>query len=652
MRKTKPLDINKALGIAALFQFIFSAGKACVIPFITIYFRQLGLTASFVGIIIGTKHLIHIMWVPLCSYIARRYNKRRLIIIISLFLSMGAGLLLTVIQPLNRDTVQKYCDISIHIDNAPNKIKRPDISSSQVNITTNELNVHLHSEVIHTDVITAALKTHLNSAQISERITLTPIAQPITERSSKPSAKKSVKKMPVSVTHGRKFSPSVKVKSGTGQKHSSSSVQLTYASLTDQQPTDIFVLNSSENETADQGQSKSKSKISHFSERDIPSVEIPSPSEDVSKLKKKSSAIDVNITESLGFLDQEHQLFLMLLLIVAFWEFLAAPPDWIAEDGVYDYLDFIDAADRYGRQWIWGHLGAAGAACVITVLVDNLNCFLKTDVSRVATHFYGYALLLTMSLLVSVFIPMHVAKKMEPFSKTFKAFRLILGNGRTLTTAVTAVFIGATGSTVHNFLFWQMQNTGSSEIYMGASISIALLAEILLYFFKNKVLKSVTYSGIIGASLLCFAAQLLYYSFLWAPWSVLPIQVFSAFSNGAFWWAVYAQSNDVASPGMERPIHRTLHELLYGVGASIGSFASGFLMDRFGLAVLYRACCLTLSLWAIVLMIVQSKMPRQKRLNYSRLLAADDSDISDSDDEQERDWLVKAMKDEKVKSKW
>ncbi|XP_043940957.1 major facilitator superfamily domain-containing protein 6-like [Protopterus annectens] len=651
MRKTKPLDISKALSLAALFQFLFSAGKACVIPFITIYFRQLGLTASFVGIIIGTKHIIRIMWVPLCSYIGRRYNKRRLIIIISLFSSMGAGLLLTVIQPLNRDTVQKYCDISTRADSELNKMKKPDINMSQVNISTNELYIHLHSEVVYSDaVITAAPKIYLTSTRISEKIILPPIMQPVGEESSKPGAKTSINKTHESVIHSRTVSPSVKVKLGTGQKHTFG--QMTNASQTDQQPTDTFPRNSSENESADQNHSKSKSKTSHFSERDVSFVEIFSSVENPSKLKKKASITDNKITETLGFLDQEHQLFLMLLMIVAFWEFLSVPPDWIADDGVYDYLDFIDAADRYGRQWIWGHLGAAGAACGITVLVDNLNCFLKTDVSRVATHFYGYAVLLTMSLLVSVFIPMHVAKKTEAFSKTFKAFSLIIGNGRTVTTAVTAVLIGATGSTVHNFLFWQMQNTGSSEIYMGASISIALLAEVLLYFCKNKVLKSVSYTGIIGVSLLCSAAQLLYYSFLWAPWSVLPIQVFSAFSNGAFWWAVYAQSNDVASPGMERPIHRALHELLYGVGASIGSFAGGFLIDRFGLTVLYRACCITMSLWAVVLMILQSKMPRQKRLNYSRLLAADDSEVTNSDEEQERDWLVKAMKDEKIKSKW
>ncbi|XP_010176431.2 major facilitator superfamily domain-containing protein 6-like [Antrostomus carolinensis] len=352
------------------------------------------------------------------------------------------------------------------------------------------------------------------------------------------------------------------------------------------------------------------------------------------------------------FQDRKHQIFLMVLGAVVLWELLAASFEWAVDEGLYEYLDFVDATDRYGRLWIWSYLGASVGACSIAILVDHLNCFLSRRVSRLAVHFYGYALLVTLSLLVSVFFPIHVPKKTSRVSRSAKALALLWSDGRAVLCAITIFLAATAGSAVQNFLFWQMQDRGSSELYMGLSVAIGLLAEISLYFFKGKLLRSFSSSRIVAASLSLLTVQLLCYSFLWTAWSVLFVQLLSAFSSGALWWVVNVTVDDVATPGMERSLHAVLQGLCHGGGASLGSFAGGFIVEYFGLAVLYRACCVCLVLWLFLFLIVQSKLPRQKKINYSHLLAADSSDLSESDEENERDWLVKAMKDESFNRNW
>ncbi|NWX04282.1 MF6LB protein, partial [Caloenas nicobarica] len=346
------------------------------------------------------------------------------------------------------------------------------------------------------------------------------------------------------------------------------------------------------------------------------------------------------------FQDREHQIFLKVLGAVVLWELLATSLEWTVDESLYEYLDFVDATDRYGKLWIWSYVGASAGACSIAVFVDQLNCFLSSAVARLAVHFYGYALLITLSLLVTVFFPVHVPKKNDHVNKTAKALALLWSDGQAILYAITVFLAGAAGSAVHNFLFWQMQDRGSSELYMGLSVAIGLLAEMLLYVFKGKLLRTFSSSKMVAVSLSLLAVQLLCYSFLWAAWSVLLIQVLSAFSSGALWWVVNVRVDDVATPGLERSLHAALQGLCYGGGVSLGSFVGGFVVKYFGLAVLYRACCVCLVLWLFLFLIVQSKLPRQKKINYSRLLAADSSDMSDSDEESERDWLVKAMKDE------
>ncbi|XP_010218227.1 PREDICTED: major facilitator superfamily domain-containing protein 6-like [Tinamus guttatus] len=344
--------------------------------------------------------------------------------------------------------------------------------------------------------------------------------------------------------------------------------------------------------------------------------------------------------------------FLMALGAVLLWELLAAPVERTVDESLFEYLDFVDAADRYGTLWVWGYLGVSVGACGVTVIVDQLGCHLGSRLSRLAVHFYAYALLAVLSLLANAFLPTYAAKKAKRMSRTAKALALIGGDGRAVLAAVNAVLAGAAGSAAHNFLFWQMEDQGSGESYMGLWVAVGLVAELALYPLRGELLRMLPGSGAVALGLGCQAAQLLCYSFGWAAWTALLAQLLSAFSNGALWWALESTMDDVATPGMERALRALLRGLAQGAGAALGSLAGGLVVDSFGLAVLYRACSAGLLLWLCLFLTLQSRLPRQKKINYSHLLAADSSDASDSEEEKERDWLGKAMKDDSFGRNW
>ncbi|NXF77606.1 MF6LA protein, partial [Sclerurus mexicanus] len=138
------------------------------------------------------------------------------------------------------------------------------------------------------------------------------------------------------------------------------------------------------------------------------------------------------------------------------------------------------ATDRFSRLWIWSYLGAALGACGSAVLVDQLNCFLRGSIPRLAVHFYGYAVLATLSLLVSVFFPVLIPRKPHRVPGTARALALLWSDGRALLYAGTVFLTGAASSAGHTFPFWQMQFQGSSELLMGLSVAVALFAELLL----------------------------------------------------------------------------------------------------------------------------------------------------------------------------
>uniref|UniRef100_A0A8C8RPL9 Major facilitator superfamily domain containing 6 like n=1 Tax=Pelusios castaneus TaxID=367368 RepID=A0A8C8RPL9_9SAUR len=648
MNTNKQWDVNKALAVTNLFHFLYSAGNACVIPFLTLYFRQLGLTAPLVGITIGIKHLISSLWAPLCSYFSKSHSKRKVLITGSLLCSVGTGLLLTLVPPLSKDIMYKYCNISQQSSRLLNVTEVPDLNLNNLravnpSTATNKEMVSAGTLRTATDVLVTSGKPPLTSSTF-QNFTDAP--------------KKNGEGTGEAGTHADHYHNGPSGKTDSPVNAINQMIQELETLTLNEKPIHRLEKATSNPVSGDLNVNDKNlsiggsTEVSLFQTNLHPEIGAAYVFGNLSDQWAKVQDVNFELLKNINFLDSEHQIFLLVLGAVVFWELLAAPLEWIVDDSLYEYLDFVDATDRYGKLWIWSYLGASGGACSITIFVDQLNCFISAKISRLTVHFYGYALLIILTLLISVFLPIHVSKKTEHVNKTVKALNLIGSDGRTILSAVTVFLTGVIGSTVQNFLFWQMQDQGSSELYMGLSLAIGLIAEILLYIFKSKLLRALSSTGTVALSLSCLSAQLLYYSFLWNPWSVLPVQILCAFSNGALWWAVNMLVDDVASPGTERSLHVVLQGLSYGCGASLGSFAGGFVVSSFGLAVLYRACSVSLALWLILFLIVQSKLPRQKKINYSRLLAADPSDVSESDEEKERDWLVKAMKDENFNRNW
>lgn len=103
MRRTRQIDVHRALALAGLFNFLLSCARACLLPFLTLYFRQLGLPPAMVGVVIGTKHLINVVWSPASGLLFKLYNRRRVAIGCALALSAALPLLLLPLPSLSSD---------------------------------------------------------------------------------------------------------------------------------------------------------------------------------------------------------------------------------------------------------------------------------------------------------------------------------------------------------------------------------------------------------------------------------------------------------------------------------------------------------------------------------------------------------------------
>uniref|UniRef100_A0A087YSR5 Major facilitator superfamily domain containing 6-like n=1 Tax=Poecilia formosa TaxID=48698 RepID=A0A087YSR5_POEFO len=529
MRRTTQIDVKRALVLTATFSFLCCCSKACLLPFLTLYFRQLGLSPSMTGIVMAIKHSVTLVWSPAAGLLSKRYNKRRLVINCSLVFSAVVLLLLLLPSVGKLGAQSSTCNTS-------------DLSSgsgqSQLNVTPSQ-----------------TLPTHTN---------------------------------------------------------------LTVASV--QHSTVSSLENAARNK-------KSAITSDRFEDQ-----------------QKGSSGFLATLKE----MDIQNQLFYLTLIIVLVWEFASAPLEWTADDGLYEYLDYADASDRHGSADVWGLLGAVCGVGGAGLVVAQLSCHVAaTRASRSAVHFYSYTGLAALALPVGVYLPLYLNRKRDRANGLLKGVQLVHGSPHALLCAFTIVLVGVVNSAVENFLLWQMEDHGSTELHMGLSLALSLLSQVVFPLLAGRVSKLLSPGRVLVIGAASLGLQCFYYSFLWGPWAALPAQVLGTLSSGAVWWAVRIQCEDIATPGAERSVRRVYSSLCLHLGSGLGSFAGGFVAQRFGMTWLFRGVAIGIMAWCVCLPFLQWKAPRQRRINYSRLLAADASEASDSESEPERDWLDKAMENDR-----
>ncbi|KFO18873.1 major facilitator superfamily domain-containing protein 6-like [Fukomys damarensis] len=579
-------DISRALGVARLFHLVCGVRDACVTPFLTLYLRQLGLTAPWVGILMGSKLLVAACWGPFCAFLAKSCQKRRVFLVGSLLGSAVASLLMVLVPPLNRNVLYHACN-----------------GSSGMTTTV------LPPGVTFTVTITSA----------QESASTQPAGPPSLPAKRRPEG-----------LEASGFTD------GPGESEQEPLKELHLVGSFEGAKATSQVLHPVTSRVKDNTWEGASEVVDTAV---LPSDAVLGGPANASEAKREVGSLDLS-SEGLQWT------FLLSLVFLVFWELLTAPQEQVANDSLYEYLDFVDATDRYRSLGLWRLLGMSAGVCSIAALVGRLDCFLMTHGTWGVVCFYSYSLVSTVSLLVSLAFPIPTYQQQEPGYKTIKALSLLGGNPHLLLLAFTVFLVGTVTSTVQNFLFWHMEDHGSSKLVMGFSVALSLLGEILFHPFKAVLLRKLSRVGAVGLGMGCLAGQLLYYSFLWSWWSVLPVQILSAISNGVLWWAMEASMEDLATPVTERPLSTMFRGHFYRGGCSLGSFVGGIVVMRFSLAVLYRACCVVLSLWLAMFLFIQPRLPQERKINYSKLLAVEGSDTSDSEPGSERDWLVKAMREE------
>lgn len=167
-----------------------------------------------------------------------------------------------------------------------------------------------------------------------------------------------------------------------------------------------------------------------------------------------------------------------------------------------------------------------------------------------------------------------------------------------------AWFMGFGYGFVFTFLFWHLEDLNGSTTLFGICSVLSHVSELTAYFFSHKLIELIGHIRVLYIGLACNTARYLYISYLENAWTVLPMEVLQGVTHAAIWAACISYLSAAVPPALRTTAQGILQGLHLGLGRGCGAMIGGVMVNYFGAAETFRGigmtCLVILLLFALI----------------------------------------------------
>ncbi|XP_051046091.1 major facilitator superfamily domain-containing protein 6 isoform X2 [Phodopus roborovskii] len=167
-----------------------------------------------------------------------------------------------------------------------------------------------------------------------------------------------------------------------------------------------------------------------------------------------------------------------------------------------------------------------------------------------------------------------------------------------------AWFMGFGYGFVFTFLYWHLEDLNGTTTLFGVCSVLSHVSELTAYFFSHKLIELIGHIRVLYIGLACNTARYIYISYLENAWTVLPMEVLQGVTHAAIWAACISYLSAAVPPELRTSAQGILQGLHLGLGRGCGAMIGGVLVNYFGAAATFRgigmACLVTLLLFALI----------------------------------------------------
>ncbi len=249
-----------------------------------------------------------------------------------------------------------------------------------------------------------------------------------------------------------------------------------------------------------------------------------------------------------------------------------------------------DEKRAYGRIRLGGTIGYGLAAVATGALVQAYG---------LAAAFWGCAAFCLLTLLASQKL---IYDQAAGGYAVRSGVRTLLGDVRWLLFLAVALASGVASVPTGSYFLPYMAELGAPRTMMGIAISISVLSEVPVFLYGHRLVGRLSAYGVLVLSLAITGLRLVAYAACRAPGLALLLQLSAGLSYPAMWLAGVFYAQEHAPAGVSAAAQGLFGAVLSGLGAALGGFYAGLLLESagargmflaFGLAALAAAAVAT-----------------------------------------------------------
>lgn len=141
---------------------------------------------------------------------------------------------------------------------------------------------------------------------------------------------------------------------------------------------------------------------------------------------------------------------------------------------------------------------------------------------------------------------------------------------------------------LENFLFWLLEDLGSTKFLMGMSLAVGTLAGLPLTIFSGMLVKKIGYSNIMLLSLVLYAVRIAGYSLFTKPEWFLLLEALKPFCTTLLLIAVFSFIKSHSPLTTAATVESIFGASYFGVGRGVGGLIGGFAIYDLGVTVTFR----------------------------------------------------------------
>ncbi|XP_064013863.1 major facilitator superfamily domain-containing protein 6 isoform X2 [Pogoniulus pusillus] len=186
-----------------------------------------------------------------------------------------------------------------------------------------------------------------------------------------------------------------------------------------------------------------------------------------------------------------------------------------------------------------------------------------------------------------------------------------------------AWFMGFGYGFVFTFLYWHLEDLNGTTTLFGVCSVLSHVSELTAYFFSHKLIELVGHIRVLYIGLACNTARYIYISYLENAWTVLPMEVLQGVTHAAIWAACISYLSAAVPPELRTSAQGILQGLHLGLGRGCGAMVGGVLVNYFGPAATFRgigmACLVILLLFALIQWLLVPDEEEEKAMLAERI---------------------------------